>query len=109
MDQSDLDVAQYFCWITSARRQAERIRAEYFKSILRQDVGWYDLQKVGSLSSRIEGDTITFQQAIGEKFSLVIQLLSQTVSALILALVKDWKLALVIIAFTPLVTSSKWK
>lgn len=114
---------QHFGWSSAARRQAERVRSIYFRSILRQvsyfsffffkslffktkikDIAWYDAQKVGSLSARIEGDTIIFQQAIGEKFALVLQFSTQFVAALALALYKEWRLALVIIAFNPLVT-----
>lgn len=37
----------------SATRQIRRVRNVYFKALLRQDVGWYDLTTAGDLASRL--------------------------------------------------------
>lgn len=37
----------------SASRQIRRIRTLYFRALLRQDVGWYDLSTAGDLASRL--------------------------------------------------------
>ena len=37
----------------AAERQIHRIRLKYYRSILRQDIGWFDVNSSGELSSRL--------------------------------------------------------
>lgn len=36
------------CWTRTAERQTSRMRMEYLKSVLRQDVGFFDTQTAGT-------------------------------------------------------------
>ena len=40
-------------WNVSAYRQSRRIRMAFFRSILRQDIGWFDVKGVSELSTRL--------------------------------------------------------
>jgi ABC-type multidrug transport system fused ATPase/permease subunit len=40
----------------SSQRQASRIRQEYLKAILRQDMAWFDMCKSNQLATRLAGD-----------------------------------------------------
>lgn len=40
-------------WSISAVRQVHRLRIHFFKSILRQDIGWFDLNESGGLTTRL--------------------------------------------------------
>lgn len=52
----------------TGERQAARIRSLYLKSILRQDIAFFDQEtSTGEVISRMSGDTILIQNAIGEK------------------------------------------
>ena len=41
-------------FMISAEKQAKKIRTELFSSILRQDIGWFDVYKGGELTTRLE-------------------------------------------------------
>lgn len=40
-------------WSMAALRQIHRIRISFFKSILKQDVGWFDVNESGGLTTRL--------------------------------------------------------
>jgi ATP-binding cassette subfamily B (MDR/TAP) protein 1 len=52
----------------TGERQAARIRSLYLKSVLKQDMAFFDIEmKSGQVVSGISADTILIQDAIGEK------------------------------------------
>ena len=56
------------CWTITGERQAARIRAQYLKAILRQDIAFFDKEmSTGQVVERMCGDTFLIQDAIGEK------------------------------------------
>ena len=60
--------AEVSCWMVTGERQATRIRGLYLKTILRQDIGFFDTQSnTGEIIGRMSGDTILIQDAMGEK------------------------------------------
>lgn len=60
------------CWTRTAERQTSRMRMEYLKSILRQDVGFFDTQTAGTSTTNqvvtlISFDANSIQVALCEK------------------------------------------
>lgn len=54
--------------MVTGERQATRIRGLYLKTILRQDIGFFDTETTtGEVIGRMSGDTILIQEAMGEK------------------------------------------
>lgn len=52
----------------TGERQAARIRNLYLKTILRQDVSFFDTEtNTGEVVGRMSGDTVLIQDAMGEK------------------------------------------
>ena len=52
----------------TGEKQAARIRSLYLKTILRQDVGFFDKEaNTGEIVGRMSGDTVLIQEAMGEK------------------------------------------
>ena len=61
-------MAAVTCWTITGERQAARIRALYLKSILRQDIAFFDKEiTTGQVIDRMSGDTLLIQDSIGEK------------------------------------------
>lgn len=59
---------QVSCWTITGERQATRIRSLYLKSVLRQDISFFDVEMTtGKIISRMSEDTVILQDAIGEK------------------------------------------
>ncbi|KAH8547854.1 P-loop containing nucleoside triphosphate hydrolase protein [Umbelopsis sp. PMI_123] len=98
-------VGAYVCqciWVMTGESQTRRIRQRYVHSILRQDMGWFDMSEEGSLTTRLASDTNMIQDGISEKFGLFVQCLAQFITGFIIAFVKGWNLAVVILATLPL-------
>uniref|UniRef100_A0A0E0MXK0 MDR-like ABC transporter n=1 Tax=Oryza rufipogon TaxID=4529 RepID=A0A0E0MXK0_ORYRU len=93
---------QVSCWTITGERQAARIRALYLKAILRQDIAFFDKEmNTGQLVERMSGDAFLIQDAIGEKAGKCIQLLSTFFGGFIIAFVRGWLLALVMLSSIP--------
>ncbi|RYR01723.1 hypothetical protein Ahy_B06g080584 isoform E [Arachis hypogaea] len=59
---------QVVCWMVTGERQAARIRGLYLKTILRQDIAFFDKEtNTGEVIGRMSGDTVLIQDAMGEK------------------------------------------
>jgi ATP-binding cassette subfamily B (MDR/TAP) protein 1 len=87
----------------TGERQAARIRSTYLKTILRQDIGFFDVEtNTGEVVGRMSGDTVLIQDAMGEKVGKFIQLVSTFVGGFVLAFIKGWLLTLVMLTSIPL-------
>jgi uncharacterized protein YprB with RNaseH-like and TPR domain len=59
------------CWTMAGERQSARIRSFYLKSVLRQDIAFFDTEMTtGEAVSRMSSDTVIIQDALGEKVIL---------------------------------------
>ncbi|XP_043690434.1 ABC transporter B family member 9-like [Telopea speciosissima] len=98
-------VAAFFqvsCWMVTGERQAARIRALYLKTILRQDISFFDTETTtGEVIGRMSGDTILIQDAMGEKVGKFIQLMSTFIGGFAMAFARGWRLALVMLSCIP--------
>ncbi|KMS95115.1 hypothetical protein BVRB_012190 [Beta vulgaris subsp. vulgaris] len=93
---------QVTCWIVTGERQAAKIRGLYLKTILRQDIAFFDTETTtGEVISRMSGDTVLIQDAMGEKVGKFIQLMATFVGGFAIAFIKGWLLALVLLACIP--------
>eukprot|EP00903_Cladosiphon_okamuranus_P019102 g17578.t1 len=85
----------------AAERQARRMRLQYLRSALRQEMGWFDTKKAGQLAACIKGDTLAVSQGIGIKLARLIQFFSMFVSGFMIGFIKGWELALVMLCVIP--------
>lgn len=59
--------------MVTGERQAARIRGLYLKTILKQDIAFFDTETTtGEVIGRMSGDTILIQDAMGEKVVYII-------------------------------------
>ncbi|KAJ1694281.1 hypothetical protein LUZ63_010979 [Rhynchospora breviuscula] len=92
------------CWTITGERQAARIRELYLKSILRQDMAFFDKEMTtGQVIERMSGDTLLVQDSIGEKIGKGLQLTTTFFGGFIVAFVRGWLLALVMLSCIPLI------
>ncbi|XP_055919170.1 multidrug resistance protein homolog 49-like [Eupeodes corollae] len=80
-----------------------RLRQKAFKSIISQDIGYFDDQKnsVGALCSRLSGDCSNVQGATGSRLGIVIQSVSTLIIAIGVSLMLSWNLTLVTLVMLP--------
>ncbi|KAJ2875388.1 hypothetical protein FB639_004004, partial [Coemansia asiatica] len=94
------------CWAIAAENQGLRIRKLYYKSIMRQDIGWFDTIKTGELTTRITNDVNLVQEGLGEKFGFVFMNVIAFVVAFIIAFVKGWKLTFICLCVIPFIIAA---
>nr|DAD32947.1 TPA_asm: hypothetical protein HUJ06_011798 [Nelumbo nucifera] len=93
---------QVACWMITGERQASRIRGLYLKTILRQEISFFDKEtNTGEVVERMSGDTVLIQDAIGEKVGKFIQLVSTFFGGYVIAFIKGWLLTLVMLSSIP--------
>ncbi|CAN4113601.1 unnamed protein product [Withania somnifera] len=98
---------QVACWMISGERQASRIRSLYLKTILQQDIAFYDKEtNTGEVVGRMSGDTVLIQDAMGEKVGKFVQLISTFIGGFVIAFSKGWLLTLVMLSVIPLLVIS---
>ncbi|VVB03571.1 unnamed protein product [Arabis nemorensis] len=90
-------------WMIAGERQAARIRSMYLKTILRQDIAFFDIDtNTGEVVGRMSGDTVLIQDAMGEKVGKAIQLVATFVGGFVIAFIRGWLLTLVMLSSIPL-------
>ncbi|KFV74482.1 Multidrug resistance protein 1, partial [Dryobates pubescens] len=97
-------------WKLAANRQIRRIRQEFFHAVMRQEIGWFDVNDVGELNSRLVDDISKIDEGIGEKVAMFFQAVATFCSGFIVGFTKGWKLTLVILALSPVLglSSALW-
>ncbi|KAK7259124.1 hypothetical protein RIF29_24722 [Crotalaria pallida] len=98
---------QVGCWMVTGERQAARIRGLYLKTILRQDISFFDKEtNTGEVVGRMSGDTVLIQDAMGEKVGKFIQLIATFLGGFVIAFIKGWLLTLIMLSTLPLLVAS---
>ncbi|XP_051118930.1 ABC transporter B family member 11-like [Andrographis paniculata] len=98
---------QVACWMITGERQAARIRSLYLRTILRQDVAFFDKEtNTGEVIGRMSGDTVLIQDAMGEKVGKFMQLVATFLGGFVIAFIEGWLLTLVMLSSIPLMVIS---
>ena len=71
-------------WLMAAERQTRLIRRSLFRSILRQEIGWFDVYKSGELTNRLTDDITKIKDGIGDKLGSCIQFTAAFISGIII-------------------------
>ncbi len=91
----------FAAWMTVGERQGIEIRRRYFKSLLQQEIAFYDSINPNELSTKISEECFNIQQGIGEKVSTFCYGLAMLIAGLVIGYIKGWQLALVLTGFLP--------
>ena len=97
---------QVACWSIAGERQTQKLRVEYVKSLLRQEVGWYDMNNPSTLSTRVADTAGSIQDGITSRAAELFQFSGQFIGSYIVGLYLCWKLALVLLCALPFITGS---
>ncbi|XP_019388295.1 PREDICTED: phosphatidylcholine translocator ABCB4-like [Crocodylus porosus] len=97
-------------WTVAAGRQIKKIRQQFFHAIMRQEIGWFDVNDVGELNTRLIDDVSKINEGIGDKIGMFFQAISTFLTGFIVGFTKGWKLTLVILALSPVLgfSSALW-
>ncbi|KAI8909310.1 P-loop containing nucleoside triphosphate hydrolase protein [Powellomyces hirtus] len=96
----------------SGERLTTRLRDRSFRSMMRQDIAWFDKEEhsVGVLTTNLSNDAQNVQNMSGQIAGNLLELFASIAGGAIVALVTGWKLGLVVLATLPLmVAANKWR
>ena len=81
-----------------------RMRTISFRSMLRQEISWFDLDEnnLGALVTRLSTDAASLKGFTGPTLAAIFNAIGALIVALIVSFTAGWKLTLVMLAFTPL-------
>jgi len=94
---------QVFAFNLTATRQCKKLREAYVSAILRQEIGWFDMNDPMTLTTRVSDATLRMQDGMGRKVSEGIQFVSMFVGGVVIAFVKGPELAAVLMAVLPFI------
>ncbi|QKX57423.1 uncharacterized protein TRUGW13939_04535 [Talaromyces rugulosus] len=90
-----------FCWMASGEQITRRIRLKYMRAVISQDMGFFDELGTGKIIEKLTKDMNVIQSGLSEKVGLAIAAVSTFFTAMIVALVRYWKLALIMLSVLP--------
>lgn len=94
---------QVTCWRLAGERSAHRIRTEYLKAVLRQDVSFFDTDvSTSDIMHGISSDVAQIQEVMAEKMAHFIHHIFTFICGYIVGFLKSWKVSLAVFAVTPL-------
>ena len=71
------------------------------RSLLRQEIGWFDTIDQSELASKFATDSFAFGGAIGEKISTILMTIGMFIAGFAIAFSKGWLMTLVILCSIP--------
>ncbi|KAG8380198.1 hypothetical protein BUALT_Bualt07G0168500 [Buddleja alternifolia] len=104
-----MTIQQGFCgW--AGTRLTKRVRDSLFKSILKQEPGWFDFSEnsTGILVSRLSIDCISFRSVLGDRISVLLMGLSSAAVGLGVSFFLEWRLTLLAACLTPLTLGASY-
>jgi ABC-type multidrug transport system fused ATPase/permease subunit len=94
---------QNFLFACSGEALTKRLRSKTFRTLLRQEVAYFDNPKnnTGALCTRLATEASAVQGATGIRIGTMLQTLSALGGGIIISFVFSWQLTLLILAFVP--------
>ena len=92
-----------FAWIRIGSRFTLSLKDKLFTNMMKNDVGFFDVDSIGSLLTLLNEDAQLVQEAFGSTKTNQIGNLTQFTLSLILSYFYSWKLALVATACVPII------
>ena len=89
------------CFTITATRATRALRQDFIRSLIRQDIAYFDSCTPGSVATSISNDADLIQSGLSEKVGTAIQGLAMLTAAFVVAFTKQWKLTLVVATTLP--------
>ncbi|KAL8996349.1 MAG: hypothetical protein Q9169_004115 [Polycauliona sp. 2 TL-2023] len=89
------------CFSLFGERLVRRMRENYFRGLLRQEIAFFDHLPAGDVASCLTSDIETIRSGTSEKVGIVISSFSYLVGAYIVSFTRDAKLAAMLLSLIP--------
>ncbi|MCO4771385.1 MAG: ATP-binding cassette domain-containing protein [Deltaproteobacteria bacterium] len=95
--------ARSYLFTVAGERVVTRLRSNLYRSLVSQEIAFFDERRTGELTNRLAADTTVLQNAATVNISMVLRYAATGLGALGILLYTSWKLTLVMLAVVPLV------
>ncbi|HYV50229.1 MAG TPA: ABC transporter transmembrane domain-containing protein [Myxococcaceae bacterium] len=92
---------RFYLFSTSGERVVTRLRDAVYRSLMRQEVAFFDERKTGELTSRLSSDTSVLQNTVSANVSMVLRNGIQVLGALAMMLYTSPQLTVLMLAVVP--------
>ncbi|GMS96197.1 hypothetical protein PENTCL1PPCAC_18372, partial [Pristionchus entomophagus] len=92
---------QVSCLLYVSENMMDRLRRNFMRSILRQDIAWFDMNTGGALATKLFDNLERVREGTGDKMGLAMQCAAQFVVGFVIAFTHDWRLTLIMLAIVP--------
>jgi ABC transporter fused permease/ATP-binding protein len=92
---------RYYLFTISGERIVLKLREQLYRSILKQDVAFFDFNRTGDLMSRLSSDCTTLQNTVSVNISQGLRNVGQVIGGFGFMFYTSWKLSLVLIVVIP--------
>uniref|UniRef100_A0AC35TSE1 ABC transmembrane type-1 domain-containing protein n=1 Tax=Rhabditophanes sp. KR3021 TaxID=114890 RepID=A0AC35TSE1_9BILA len=92
---------QVICFQISCENMNHNLKKQFFKSMMKQNIGWYDTHSTGALATKLFDNLERIKEATGDKVGLLVQFTSQFFCGFIVAFFYSWKLTLIMLSLSP--------
>uniref|UniRef100_A0A9J2PQC9 Uncharacterized protein n=1 Tax=Ascaris lumbricoides TaxID=6252 RepID=A0A9J2PQC9_ASCLU len=96
-----ITIMQYICFKNASLNIARNVRSEYMRSLLRQNVGWFDSQKSGTITSQLNENIDKIKDGVGDKIGLILRGVTMFVTCIVIGFIFEWRITLVMIGMGP--------
>ncbi|KHJ97251.1 ABC transporter, ATP-binding protein [Oesophagostomum dentatum] len=86
---------------TLCERRIHCIRKKYLRSVMRQDMAWFDTQQIGALTTKMSSGMERIKDGIGDKMGVIFGAVGTFVSGIALGFYLSWKMTLVMLITVP--------
>ena len=92
---------RYYLFSIAGERIVTRLREHVYRSIIDQEIGFFDVRKTGELTSRITADATVMQNTVSVNLSMGLRNMVMVVGGLALLVVSSPKLTVLMLALVP--------
>lgn len=102
------NVVQHYNFAVMGERLTKRVREKVLENILTLEIGWFDMEENTSAAvcARLATEANIVRCLVGDRASLLVQVVTSASVAFVLALVLTWRVSIVVISIQPLIIAS---
>jgi ATP-binding cassette subfamily B protein len=97
---------RFYLFSLAGERVVARLRETLYRSILAQEVAFFDGERTGDLTSRLSADTATLQSAVSANISMGLRNLLQLIGGVALLIYTSPRLAALMLVVVPIIAVS---
>ena len=81
----------------TAERQIRRVREEYMRALLRQEIAYFDVNKAGEMAARMTEDSLSMSDAMATKMTTSVRYSVTFIGGIAVGFASSWQLTLVML------------